>query len=297
MSIANIPFKLIIKKQRASKLNTRSTIKLNYDAFKAQEAQIINCPAITNEKITTTDNTVGIQNLLICTKAFDVIEALTSLIPALEKNARVLVLCNGIGIHDEILKLLPPEKNIKLFAGVSSDGALLDKKHHLIHTGKGQTFIGGFNTDNTLVFPNHFPLNIIHSHSIQNDIMKKAFINCAINPLTAIYKCKNGELLSNQNYHTTFIALCSELDSIYKHLIKTNKLNEQDSVLNLATQVAKNTAENFSSMHRDFHSGNQTEINFLNQKIIEFAQEAALTCPINNNLVQQIKSENYSGML
>ncbi|MDA8853018.1 hypothetical protein N9I54_01240, partial [bacterium] len=51
--------------------------------------------------------------------------------------------------------------------------------------------------------------------SINQAIVQKFFINCAINPLTALYDCLNGDLLKNETHYHGFKLLCAELQTLY----------------------------------------------------------------------------------
>ena len=70
-----------------------------------------------------------IDRLLIATKSYDAVTALNQVKALLSDNARVVVLCNGLGFHQTLYEQLQASSNtIEFYAGVTSEGALLESK-------------------------------------------------------------------------------------------------------------------------------------------------------------------------
>lgn len=250
----------------------------------------------------------NIENLFITTKSQDALDALQSVGHLLNLNSQVITLCNGMGYHQSIadyLATLPG--NITLLAGVCSDGALLETSsntYSLSHTGKGITYIGHF-PDKAGPPISSFPLqtkprngllNIKPCSAIEVRIMQKFFINCAINPLTTIYQCHNGELLTNPDAKETFTKLCHELQRIYDATLPNRKRKKMQipkeagafDVLQVASSVAENTSNNYSSMLRDYQQGRPLELKHLNAYLLELATESKLESPLSNDIHEQL---------
>lgn len=264
------------------------------------KAKITNNVLLTNTELLPIKNK-KIARLIIATKSQDVITAITPLLPALAFESNILLLCNGYGIHETVNTLLNQQnKNIFFFAGVSSDGALLEKAFFINHTGKGLTTIGQY-PSTTLVASNPITqlkissneiLKISSSHYIQKNILEKFFINCAINPLTTLLKCRNGGLLSEPAAKKQFELLCEELQEIYnKHCSNDSKKQASFNVYENASAVALQTSNNISSMLKDRQAGRPLEIQFLTEKVIQLANEHQIDCPQNRELLKKLNQQ------
>jgi len=246
--------------------------------------------------------------VIIATKAHQATQALTEILPSLHNSSNILALCNGVGMQQAMLDLLKQNNlSSNLFWGVSSDGALIDTQQSLRHTGVGITRIGCLsnthNASHNTPLPESLMLNIEYVNDIKTAIWQKFFINCAINPVTVLFDCNNGELISNKVYADFFCNLCSELQLLYdklRHEFTSQSasvspdsmqciLPANFSVLDAATQVAQRTSNNVSSMLRDTRSKKNTEINALNAHLVEWAKRRQLPCSLNQQLVANIR--------
>lgn len=168
-----------------------------------------------NAELATTSSNI-IEQLLICTKAMDTEQAFNAIRQRISPSARVIVLQNGIGSQQWVSKQLP---DAQLVWASTLDGVWLKKSFHIIHAGKGITSIGAPNC--------YYPwltelqsglLQVEIDSNIFNTLWKKLAINSVINPLTAWYGCKNGELLRNQSYLYEMQMLCNEVEQVAKLL-------------------------------------------------------------------------------
>lgn len=224
-----------------------------------------------------------IQYLILATKAYDAVSAINSVKDKLSNNACVIVLQNGLGSQQAIATEFP---NIKLFACSSTEGAYKPSSNALIHAGKGVNTIGPLNKRATQADLNPwFPQSRYEwRDDIDFVLWRKFMINCAINPLTVLYDCQNGELLQQGNYTEHMRNLCNEIDLISQ--IKFPDMME--NAFALAHKTCELTANNFSSMLQDTRNGNPTELNFMTGYLLEQAKELNIPCPYNEALYQQL---------
>jgi 2-dehydropantoate 2-reductase len=237
---------------------------------------------------TLADNKTVIEHSIIATKAYDANAALQSIVPALSLSATVLSLCNGMGMHKTMHQQLQKHSDqIQFLLGVTSDGALLHEPFKLSHTGIGHTFIGHyFKQEQTNTFlPPHFYLQHSLVDNIHSSLWQKMLINCVINPLTAIYQCKNGELFSSAEYSDQIKALCDELSVIANNVAKPNINMTAEALFKASETVANQTAQNTSSMLKDGQLGRPLELDYLNGYIVKLAQENGLASPVNQQLL------------
>ncbi len=253
-----------------------------------------------------------ISHLIIATKAQNALAALNPILPQLSNSAKVLCLSNGLGMHQALLTALQyqsegeskrgNDKNDRqLLQGVSSDGARLDQPFKVKHTGLGHTYVGRYESDKLratdsstealqpltdLELVNLF-LNTSIVDNIEERIWQKALVNCVINPLTAFYQCTNGELFTNAERKIKVHALCEELASIIKQTqcpISTTT----EKIISDTKTIALLTEKNTSSMLTDLKNGRELELEHLNRYFIRRAEQYAVPCPINLDLVNTL---------
>ncbi|NNC54981.1 MAG: hypothetical protein HKO07_04575 [Pseudomonadales bacterium] len=198
-----------------------------------------------------------------------------------------------------------------MFIAVSSEGALLEAPLSVLHTGRGSTAIGehtqatGGSTTldraelfKALGFPAQLNIDCTHNSNIHRAVLQKVFINCVINPLTAMFNCRNGELLSNARYHASFVALCAELQAVYNALERESNsaaaaagepAPKAFELAQRAAKVARATAANQSSMLSDWLAGRRLELDSLNCHIGEAARELGIACPLNTGIIEQLQ--------
>lgn len=254
-----------------------------------------------------------IDFLIITTKAYDIVEATDSVIPYLGLNATLIYLSNGIGAQQKVEEQLKNySSTMTIYWALSSDGAkksMLKDNIHIRQTGVGTTYIGKLTNqkaaagNNGLEILKQLDLAINFVDSIAHEIWKKFFINCAINPLTAYYDCKNGELLSDPIYHQHFESIVAELELIARKIDMETLIHPQRElsqspqklmIKQAATEVIEKTAENHSSMCMDFRQQRRNELDFLNGYLVQLAKEIEINLPHNQALVTELKARSPS---
>ncbi|PSV96232.1 2-dehydropantoate 2-reductase [Photobacterium angustum] len=229
--------------------------------------------------------------LLVTVKSFQVEVALAPIIKQIPDSCLIVIMHNGIGSHEAVKTLFP---NHCVFYATTSQAALkADEK--LQHTGNGQTFIGSLSSTQS----GYNVLSEVFNQALspcywQDDIMeplwKKLAINCAINPLTAIHQCTNGEL-ANEDYQAQLIQICNEVTLVMRaegYKVKNGELYQQ------ALTVINATADNYSSMNRDVFYQRQTEIDYITGYLIHRAKKFDIAVPVNTQLWQTITSMESS---
>lgn len=196
---------------------------------------------------------------------------------------------NGMG-HEETITQL--QRRNKTYAAVTTEGALRKSFIEVQHTGKGETWIGSFpyksekSAESIQPFLQAFQQNewIYYDPNIVQRMWEKLSINSVINPLTTIYRVKNGELLSGK-YDKLIKGILSEVIEVAH--VSGVQLDEQ-KIYQRVSNVCQQTAENQSSMLQDRLKGNRTEIDYINGFIVNLGKQLHISTPINDQLVQQI---------
>ena len=224
----------------------------------------------------------SIQCLIIATKAYDALTALNGIQDRLAPDAMVILLQNGLGSQQAISKAFP---TLRLFACSSTEGAYKKNAQTLVHAGKGINCIGALNPIATQAsLKQWLPSEHFQWHNeIDSVLWRKFMINCAINPLTVLYNCQNGELIKQQQYLTHMQQLCDEIDVV------THAQHYQiENAFDLAKRVCELTANNFSSMLQDKRKGNPTELSFMTGYLLQQAKTLGIDCPHNQAVYQKL---------
>jgi 2-dehydropantoate 2-reductase len=269
-----------------------------------------------------------IQNVLLTTKAPQAVEALESIYHRLKLPVNLIVMTNGsLGVVDEIKKSLNDNKlkdNVNIIFASSTHGAMRGNYMHLkefrhddistlalkvTHTGQGQTFLEDTSNGNNSDSIQRALKNVWNEAGLEVSMVspeemhilnwKKLATNCAINPLTALRNCANGELLSirreRPSYEDTlgniaadyqdpmlFYELIREVSDIALAEVKKKKCTGDKARIDLSytalvdfvENVVHQTSRNKSSMLQDVIAVRYpTEIQYLNGYISKRGKE------------------------
>ncbi|MEH6559085.1 MAG: 2-dehydropantoate 2-reductase [Oceanicoccus sp.] len=243
------------------------------------------------EQVTLTelvDSKQLIHNLLITTKAQHTVSLLQKIAPHIANNAILLVIQNGMAAK-EVQSLFP---NVQLTIGITTDGAYRTDTCSVVHAGKGVTSIGNYQNipvshELLTQLPSDF-LVIEPCEDIELRQWKKLAINCLINGLTAIYNCKNGDLLNIPTALEEMNALSIEVAEVC-HALEF-KPQDFENLYQQALHTITTTGKNYSSMYQDIHQNRKTEIDYINGYLIERARQLGVSCPENIRIVKAVKA-------
>ncbi len=230
-----------------------------------------------------------IDRLLVTVKAQDTLPALLGLKARLGPHTRVLLVQNGMGVVEEISREWP---NLQLQVGSTTHGAYRKEAFQVVHAGWGETWLGvplGLVAGEAWeVFRDleGLDLNIHKDDDITTRMWDKLAINCAINPVTALLQCQNGEVLKSPLGSTLLGRICDESAQI----MTTVGLDRQGSaIFEQVRRVASATAANYSSMCQDLRRGAVTEIDYMNGYLLRLGAAKGLSLPCNSTLVELVK--------
>ena len=260
--------------------SSSSALRYTFTDIKGQQKQqtldITSKENLSREQIT-------IDKLLIPTKAYDILPAVKQLQPFLSETCIILLCHNGLGTIEKVQALLKPKQS--LYFATTTHGAYKSNKHSVVHTGLGETKIGLIQGKDSQIEAQDLLPPFSWQKNITVTLWNKLAINCAINPLTAIHNCKNGQL-ERSEYRTPLTEICQEFCLVANLVLKSEVFNSQQ-ILNRCLEVIKATANNFSSMHQDVKHGRPSEIDFITGFIISKAQEFDLSVPTHQLIYRQ----------
>jgi len=137
-----------------------------------------------------------------------------------------------------------------------------------------------------------FDVNV--TSNVQSLVWSKLVVSTAINPLTALLRVKNGELLEHPSSRGLMGALACETSSVAA--IHGVALLFPDPV-RAVEEVARTTAENQSSMLQDVLRGSPTEIDAINGAVVRLAEEGGLQVPVNQVILSLLKAFPVRGKI
>ena len=266
-----------------------------------------------------------IQHVLLTTKAQDATRAVASISHRFHPSGQtqIIVVSNGTlalmdelrknGIHahitsastthganpgavgdfHEVTSLLGKSCRHVIHAGVGS--VYLEKKGHTEMLDLSQKLQSILNTSglNSLLRTEE-EMNIIH--------WKKLVANCTINPLTALRRVLNGQILESSGLHSGESAKRRYMDSnILSELVKELSQVAQAEVegrpqalsfknlFDFVHTVIRDTAYNRSSMLQDIENHRSTEINYLNAYAVRLGGKHGLTMDANNYILREVQ--------
>ncbi|AEG12748.1 2-dehydropantoate 2-reductase [Shewanella baltica BA175] len=240
--------------------------------------------------ILTADALDNIRLVIVCVKAYQVLDALSPLLKQLPSQCHILLLHNGMGPHLALAPLINAQANGRgLSLGTTSQGVLRQAPWQIKQTGQGLTQLGHFaGAELTKHYRNALLAAIPSSEwvdAIVPCLWQKLAVNAAINPLTALYQCPNGKL-AEPDFSEVIKGILDELVMVAAHDgVSLDKSFLHDRVY----QVIRLTAGNFSSMHQDIAHQRRTEIDQINGYICERAQAHGLSAPVNAELWTRVK--------
>lgn len=118
-------------------------------------------------------------------------------------------------------------------------------------------------------------------------IWGKLVVNAAINPLTALLRVKNGELLRRPFAREVMRALARETAQVAR---AENIALPFDDPIARAEDVAQKTAANTSSMLQDVLRGAPTEIDAICGAVVRAAERHSIGAPVNWTCWQLVKA-------
>ena len=192
----------------------------------------------------------------------------------------------------------------ELWLGTSTDGAFLmpDEDNPVrtyCYAGLGEVLVGrALQTSEpepesaaaNAALPPHLEV----ASDIQQRLINKLAVNIVINPLTALYQCHNGELVSNTAYHQHFLALANEV-------LEASKLLEwqlPDDFVQQVTMVAQKTAANRSSTLQDIIADRPTELAYILGYLLvqasQLPEEQQPDIPETRKLAEQLQGKGLT---
>lgn len=225
------------------------------------------------------DDCAGHRCALVLVKSWQTARAARQLAACLTPDGIALTLQNGLGNRESLEQILGEER---VALGVTTSGATLLGPGRVQPGGEGPVSIGQHPHVHPLASVlqrTGFVVEIVPSS--EDLLWSKLVINAAINPLTALLRVTNGELLAHSAARTLMAEIASEAAEVAAAL--GHSLTYRDPVA-AAEDVARRTASNTSSMLQDVLRGAPTEIDAINGAIVTLGEGCGVDVATNRAL-------------
>jgi len=238
---------------------------------------------------TTDGNSIGSCDLIIlAVKGYATAAATRSISPLVSPECPIITYQTGLGNLETIAEIVGRQN---LLGGVTFHGATSLNASTVLHAGGGTTLIGeldGLKTKRIEKIKEVFEsggLQVELSDNVIGHIWAKVLIYSAINPLTAIFKLNNGQLVERMES----IALAKRLIDQGRLVAKAYTVQlPQVDLYDRMMEVCHDTAETLSPMLQDILDSRPTEIDSLNGAIYEMGKQKGVAVPIHQTMTDII---------
>jgi 2-dehydropantoate 2-reductase len=321
LTLPNYPIQLLLRDHHVHRIEEGKLVticirqsmqgKLRAPRLVQVPAQIINAPGNSN------NNQRPIRNLIVTTKAFQAVQAIESVLHRINESTKIVILCNGaLAVREELQEAWQqrwkkkPSSILQVQLGWTSHGAYREADSitttttdnndmfHVIQAGFGQTAVENYESLARLWTRVGLNCSNTTSSEMLQQMWCKLAANCAINPLTAIYQCRNGELLNKNasllatdyNVQDTIRQVVAEVARVAQVEIDDTRDLSEKVLSDFVMQVINDTASNKSSMYQDVVAKRRTEIDYLNGYVVKRGQVLGVSCPVNDSLCKHISA-------
>jgi len=234
--------------------------------------------------------------VLLTVKSFDLATAATAIARRVRPGTPLLLPQNGLGIEEVAARALrsggwsDPER--AMVRAVNSLPATWVRPGEVRVAGEGEIVLAearGVNAPAILVFERllrEAGIRIRLVPDLRREVWRKAVVNAAVNPVTAVHGVVNGRLLESP-YREEAARLLEEAARTARAV--GIEVSDEEARADLE-RVVRATAENRSSMLQDLDRGRPTEVDAISGEILRAADAHGLDLPFTRNAIAEIRS-------
>jgi 2-dehydropantoate 2-reductase len=263
------------------------------DAIRKDGIRLETAEGATTVKIAATDNPADCANsdlVLVLTKANRTQAAVERADSILREDGLALTFQNGLGNVEILREVFGPERaaggSAVLGAYLIAPGVVRSSGEAAVWVEQHPRALPAIELLASAGFETHL------APDLDAILWAKLVANAAINPLSALLRMPNGELVEREKVRLTLEAVARETAGIAAALGITLPFDDPAAYV---VDVARRTASNHSSMLQDIEAGRETEVDAINGAVIAAAGRAGLLAPWNINMLQMIKAAEKAG--
>ena len=235
---------------------------------------------------------VGVVDLLLVfVKCYHTEAAVTNALPMIGSQTTVLSLQNGWGNGPRIAKIVGEDK---LLLGVCYHSATVAAPGHVLHAGRGMTFIGEVNgkmTERLARVAKEFTgagIEVTTTPNVLKEIWSKLALNVCTLPTSALLRFYAPQLVQHEAMLALMRSLLREVVAVAQAQGIALDFDERwEAITGLLKRCGPNAK---SSMLQDVEKGRHTEIDVINGAIVEAGQRLGIATPYNDAMVKMTKS-------
>lgn len=227
----------------------------------------------------------AVKYALVLVKSWQTERAAQQLAECFAQAGLALTLQNGLGNDEILLRVLGHER---VALGVTTTGATLLGPGLVRPGGEGVISLEqhpGLGSMEIALKDAGFPVEMVAD--ARSLVWGKLVVNAAINPLTALLRIPNGELLNRPSALLVMKALATEAAAVAT--AERVRLPFEDPI-QAAELVARRTAANYSSMFQDVQRGAPTEIDAICGAVARTGKKAGVPTPVNQVCWQLVQA-------
>ncbi|GLQ29704.1 ketopantoate reductase family protein [Litoribrevibacter albus] len=223
-----------------------------------------------------------ISHLIVTTKSHQVIDCIKALSSYLQPDATILLLHNGLGVQQQAIDTWP---DFHFYLGTTTEGAWKQADNIVVHAGTGDTRLGNFTNKQPQWWLQSElrDIGFMWQDNILAQLHLKVAINAAINPLTILFECQNGQLLASPDRLSLMRALCEET-----YLVLTAEGYPITDLVSKVTQIAERTSANYSSSYQDWANQRKTELFSMNGYIQTLGKKHNIKTPTHDKVMAEV---------
>ncbi|MFV0471695.1 MAG: ketopantoate reductase family protein [Paludibacteraceae bacterium] len=242
---------------------------------------------------TDTSEDIGMCDyVIVTTKSYDLHSSINQIKSCIGKDTVILPLLNGGNISKKISELLPKSK---VWSGLSYIVSRKTAPGEIVTTGSLRRMVFGCECEDNERL-NHFEqlmknadIDAVWSKNIRESVWKKFYFISVTASLTSYFNVGFNELVETDERQTFVAGFAQEFISVAeKEGISLGKdtLNE---LLNRSNNLPTGTT---TSMHSDFMTGENTEVETLTGEIVCLAHKHNVQTPLYEKVYKELKSRN-----
>jgi 2-dehydropantoate 2-reductase len=238
--------------------------------------------------------------LMFCTKTHQIAEAAGRVKALVGPATTVMATQNGLGAVEELGKLFGKDN---LLVGVMGQASVLSGPGRVRYTDFGKTYLGWARHDLTQEAAHEARLTELCAAfqgagveaeavpRIEQRIWHKLIINAAINPLGALLRVPNGQLLAMEPSRQMMSDLVRETVAVAR--LNGILLHTDDYMKELEGVIGR-TKDHLCSMLQDVLKGRRTEVSAINRAIGRNAEEVGLVVSMNAMVASLVEATEQS---
>src|SRR5215813_12975172 len=233
--------------------------------------------------------------ILFSVKANDTLSTAKEMAPFVRSDATVVCLQNGVDNADRVLAAA----NVAAVPAVVYVAVSVPESGRVKHLARGDLIIGPLSEQTTeladLFIRAGIPCRV--SDNIEGELWLKLLRNCALNAISALGHARYGQIAQHDDAKKLMEQIVDEVLAVARKAgVVLPGVDDRESGMAAAMELATQMAGAFSSTSQDLNRGRLTEIDALNGYISRRGAELGVPVPVNRALFTLVKLAEQRGV-